>query len=131
MSGFVDASILVSILGDEPDALEQAARVRDTADPFTSPVAIWETVIALVRSGRRTPEEARRDVSELMAAGGIRVAPIGAEEGQLAVQAFVDFGKGRHPANLNMGDCFAYACARANNARLLYKGDDFIHTDLA
>jgi ribonuclease VapC len=41
------------------------------------------------------------------------------------------YGKGRHPARLNMGDCFAYACAKTNDARLLYKGDDFSHTDLA
>ena len=48
-----------------------------------------------------------------------------------AVEAYADFGKGRHLAALNMGDCFAYACAKTNDATLLYKGDDFSHTDLA
>ncbi len=48
-----------------------------------------------------------------------------------AVDAYADFGKGRHLAALNMGDCFAYACAKANGAKLLYKGNDFTHTDLA
>jgi len=50
---------------------------------------------------------------------------------ELALDAYARYGKGRHRAALNMGDCFAYACAKANRAKLLYKGDDFVHTDLA
>jgi ribonuclease VapC len=53
------------------------------------------------------------------------------EIGHAALQAFARYGRGRHPAQLNMGDCFAYACARARNVQLLYKGDDFARTDLA
>ena len=49
----------------------------------------------------------------------------------MALDAFQRFGKGHHPASLNMGDCFAYACAKTNSARLLYKGNDFANTDLA
>ncbi len=59
------------------------------------------------------------------------LCPIGEPEAVRAFAAFVRFGKGRHPAALNMGDCFAYACAKANNAKLLFKGDDFSKTDIA
>ncbi len=55
---------------------------------------------------------------------------IGEREFELAAEAYAEFGKGRHQAALNMGDCFAYACARANHARLLFKGDDFSKTDI-
>ncbi|CAN5295645.1 hypothetical protein BH09PSE1_BH09PSE1_29370 [soil metagenome] len=55
---------------------------------------------------------------------------IGASEHRLALEAFDRFGKGRHPAALNMGDCFAYACAKSLAVPLLYKGDDFAQTDV-
>ncbi len=61
----------------------------------------------------------------------MRLVPIAAAESREALAAHARFGKGRgHPARLNMGDCFAYGCATANDAALLYKGDDFAHTDL-
>ena len=132
MTTFIDASVIVAVLGDELDAYEQAARVRDAADPCTSPLAVWEAVVALARRNVCTFEQARRDVEELMEVGGIRYAPITEHEGRIAIQAFETYGKGTgHPAQLNMGDCFAYACAKANHAKLLYKGNDFTHTDLA
>jgi ribonuclease VapC len=58
-----------------------------------------------------------------------RLAPIGERELALAMDAYARFGKGRHPAKLNMGDCCAYACAQANDALLLFKGSDFTKTD--
>ncbi len=60
----------------------------------------------------------------------IEILPITAEIGDLALDAFDRYGKGRHPARLNMGDCFAYACARHYRQPLLYKGDDFALTDI-
>lgn len=132
MTTFVDASVIVAILGDEIDAYDQAARIRDSVEPFTSPLAIWEAAVALARRNRCSTDKARQDVEELMEVGGVRCTPIAAREAELALQAFEAFGKGTgHPAQLNMGDCFAYACAKANGARLLYKGDDFSQTDLA
>lgn len=132
MTTYVDASVIVAILGDEIDGFEQAARLRDAVDPCTSAIAIWEASVALARRNLCTPDEARQDVEELMAVGGVRCIPIAAREVPLAVQAFEAFGKGTgHPAKLNMGDCFAYACAKANGAKLLYKGDDFVKTDIA
>jgi ribonuclease VapC len=58
------------------------------------------------------------------------MVPIGGREFDLAADAHARFGKGRHPAKLNMGDCYAYACARANHARLPFKGADFVKTDI-
>jgi len=60
----------------------------------------------------------------------IQFVPIGEREYEMAAQAYAEFGRGRHPAALNMGDCFAYACAKANRAALLFKGDDFTKTDI-
>ena len=61
----------------------------------------------------------------------LRLVAISERELAVALDAYQAYGKGRHPAGLNMGDCFAYACAKANGAKLLYKGDDFARTDLA
>jgi ribonuclease VapC len=58
------------------------------------------------------------------------MVPIGGREFDLAADAYARFGKGRHPAKLNMGDCYAYACARANHARLLFTGAEFVKTDI-
>ncbi len=66
-----------------------------------------------------------------MAAGRFTCVSIGAEELRFALEAHARYGKGRHPAALNMGDCLAYACAKANQAKLLYKGGDFAKTDMA
>jgi ribonuclease VapC len=85
----------------------------------------------LVRSYQFTVEAARLRTQEFCAAGDIRLVPIGAAEFALAVEAYARYGKGRHPASLNMGDCHAYACTKAHGATLLFKGDDFSRTDLA
>ncbi len=61
---------------------------------------------------------------------GLRFVSIGQAECDLATEAYMHFGKGRHPAALNMGDCFAYACARTQQATLLFKGNDFAKTDI-
>jgi ribonuclease VapC len=74
---------------------------------------------------------ARESVGRFLEAGGFRFVGIGERELDLALDAYARYGKGRHRAALNMGDCFAYACAKANRAKLLYKGEDFLATDLA
>lgn len=61
---------------------------------------------------------------------GISIEPLTLEHGELARQAFLDFGKGRHKAGLNFGDCFSYALAKASGEPLLFKGNDFIQTDV-
>lgn len=74
--------------------------------------------------------EARALVEDFVADRGISVAVIGAQEGEIALDAHRAYGKGQHPAALNMGDCFAYACAKQLDASILFKGNDSKHTDL-
>lgn len=130
MTLFADASALVAILTGETDAAELADRLSEDDMRITSAVAVWETVLAVARSEKTTLERAEADVAALLRSAAIGQVQIGPEEARLALDAHARFGKGRHPARLNMGDCFAYACARTNGAKLLYKGDDFALTDI-
>jgi ribonuclease VapC len=127
---FVDASTLCAALLGEPEAASIAVKITSAEDPITSPIAVWETVVALVKRKGVTVEQAQRDVASYLSAGGVVTVDIGMPERDEALRAFDRFGKGRHPAALNLGDCFAYACARTNRAALLYKGDDFTRTDI-
>ena len=100
--------------------------------PIWSAMSCWETVSALRSSGKLAVGVARTRVEEFARELELGFVSIGDVELSLALDAYQTFGKGSgHRAQLNMGDCFAYACAKTNNARLLYKGDDFRHTDLA
>lgn len=128
---FVDASVLVAILAGEPDGLALAGRIRGAGSAVTSPVAVFETVLGVARISNGDVVAARRLVDAFVRRAGIRVMDIGDAEGARALDAFDRFGKGRHPARLNMGDCFAYACARTQGVPLLFKGDDFAQTDIA
>lgn len=74
--------------------------------------------------------EAGEAFDDFLKAAGIEIAPVTAEQARLARQAYRRFGKGRHPAALNLGDCFAYALAVAEGEPLLFKGEDFARTDL-
>jgi ribonuclease VapC len=95
-----------------------------------SAVSLWETAAGLCRSYGSTAVAARAAVKNFVGAHGIDLAAIGEREYELAAEAFADFGNGKHPAALNMGDCFAYACAKSNDAALLFKGEDFTKTDI-
>ncbi len=127
---FADASALSAILLNESDALELTARLRSYSRRVTSPMAVWETVLAVHRAQRVSIEDAAAAVEALLGFARIEVQPIPAEVRTEAISAFARFGKGRHPAGLNFGDCFAYACARHGRMPLLYKGDDFPQTDI-
>ena len=131
MNLFVDASALVAILAREPEAGNFVDEIGEASASYSA-IAQWETTNALCRIDPEfTLEQARHAILDFAALYEMELVAIGAEEAKIAAEAFATYGKGRHPAKLNMGDCFAYACAKANNARLLYKGDDFSHTDLA
>ena len=129
---FVDASALTAILILETDAeaLEERLLASSTSR-LTSPLALFETVMAVGRKLRLTLPSAEAEVLDYLTTF-ISLIPITPEIGRLALDARARYGKGTgHPARLNMGDCFAYACAKAHAVPLLYKGDDFVHTDLA
>lgn len=127
---FVDASAMVAILTEEPAGPALAKRLAQAAGRATSAIAIWETVIRLMSKSTLSEEEAYAKISQFLALSAIKVAAIGRNEARLATQAFANYGKGRHPAALNMGDCFAYACAKTNEMPLLYIGNDFSQTDV-
>ncbi|SFM14397.1 type II toxin-antitoxin system VapC family toxin [Methylobacterium pseudosasicola] len=127
---FVDASALTAILTDEADARALVARLQQARRRMTSPLAVWETVVAVARRLDLSVAEARDAVRAYLDLAGIEVLAVAPEAAEIALDAYDRFGKGRHPAGLNFGDCFAYACARAHRVPLLYKGDDFPLTDI-
>lgn len=124
----VDASAILAIILDEPESqrfedLLIAARAR----PAMSPVNFLEAAVR-VDALRSDHKSGRFD--DLLAALDIELATVTPEQARLAREAYKSFGKGNHPARLNLGDCFAYALAKARREPLLFKGDDFRMTDI-
>ncbi len=128
---FVDASALTAILTDEDDARSLVGRLTLSDRRITSPLAVWEATVAVARRLDLPLGEAREAIADYLVLAGIVVVAVPPEVGDGALDAFERYGEGRHPASLNFGDCFAYACARHYRVRLLFKGSDFPHTDIA
>lgn len=129
---FVDASVIAAILLGEDDADALEDRVIDCAQRLTSAIAVFEATLAVANRKAKPLVVAQTAVMDYVIEFGLKFVDIDAEVGRLALEARARYGKGSgHPARLNLGDCFAYACAKAHNVPLLYKGDDFVHTDLA
>ena len=126
----VDASALVAILLNEPEAESFIGALEAAASLSVSPTSVFETVAAIVRVRTCSVSDARVLVSDLLLEASIETAAITPEIGEAAITAFDRFGKGRHPAQLNMGDCYTYALAKVLRQPLLFKGDDFGRTDI-
>lgn len=140
---FLDASAMVAVMAREP-GFEAIVRQLDDSksERLYSPIVRFETILALARA-MRARSGRRKTVGESVAVAGIafdrfikrvnaKEIPISPDIGQTAVAACSAYGKiVGHPAGLNLGDCFAYACAKELGVGLLYKGNDFAHTDLA
>lgn len=128
---FVDASAIIAILTREPDSDALIDRLERASRPITSAIAIFETTLGLCRKRHASVEEAQTDLTDFLKAARVELVPIGGDEASLALSAFARYGKGHgHPAQLNLGDCFAYAVARHHSTGLLFKGDDFSKTDI-
>ena len=123
----VDSSALVAVLFAEPGYLDLIDRMLAAEHVRIGAPTLVET--SLVFAGRRRAKSAV-EVEELVKELGITVVPFGEGEWRVAVDAFVRFGRGRHKASLNFGDCLAYACASVGGDSLLYVGEDFSHTDV-
>jgi ribonuclease VapC len=124
----IDTSALIAILRDEPDAKDCARAIERSANRRLSAANFVET--ALVIDGSRDPIASRR-FDDLVKEARIVIEPVTEAHARIAREAYRDFGKGSgHPAKLNFGDCFAYALAKTTGEPLLFKGDDFIHTDI-
>lgn len=123
----VETSAVVAIVLGEPDA-------ERFVDALTVPALRLISAANLVEAGivveARQGPDAARDLALLLETIAIAVEPVNAEQARLAVDAWRRFGKGRHPAGLNLGDCFAYALARHRGEPLLFKGNDFAQTDV-
>ena len=115
----LDASAIIAMLGDEAEGNRFAAALEGAATRSVSPVAVWETVVGLARVYPLSIAEARRKVAEFLATAEVEILVIGRPELDLALDAYDQFGKGRHPARLKLGDCFTYAAAVAGDAPLL------------
>jgi len=128
---FVDASAIVAILTREPEADSLANILEKARSPFTSPIAILEAALGICRKRHASVEEAEQDVDEFLKMAVVRTVSITDNDAHTALVAFSRYGKGRgHPAQLNLGDCFAYAVAKNAGTTLLFKGDDFGKTDI-
>lgn len=122
----VDASAVVAILFREP-AHEEMAKKLDQARPrVMSPVSYAEVTMALSR-GLSDPKFI---ADQYLRQAHVALCEIDSAQAEWAAHAFLLYGKGRHPARLNLGDCFSYAAAKALNARLLFVGTDFTQTDI-
>ena len=123
----IDTSALSAIFFGEPES-DVYIRLIHEADRCRMSAANFVELSMLIDS--QLGPEALRQCDMFLRRAEIVIEPVTVEHAHLARQGFLDFGKGRHPAGLNFGDCFAYALAKASDEPLLYKGQDFSKTDI-
>ncbi|HKI25614.1 MAG TPA: type II toxin-antitoxin system VapC family toxin [Candidatus Sulfotelmatobacter sp.] len=123
----VDTSAIIAFLRDEPDAtVIGEAMYRSPACRMS---AVNYVEAGVVIDSNRNPVLSRK-LDDLLSDLRVRIESVTPKQAEIARQAYRDFGKGRHRAGLNFGDCFAYALAKEMDEPLLFKGDDFLHTDV-
>ena len=123
----VDSSALIAILRGEPEEPAFRNAIRTAPNRLLSaPTRVEASMVALGRRGEPGLEQMQALIERLE----LEVVPLSDDHAKLAIEAFRRFGKGRHPAGLNYGDCFSYALAKATGEPLLFKGDDFSQTDI-
>lgn len=127
---FIDASALTAMLTDEDEARELLARMQQSTARLTSPLAVWAAAIAIARVLDLPIAAAAEAVASYLALMEIKMVNVAPETARMALEAYDRYGKSRHPARLNFGDCFAYACARRLGEPLMFKGADFPQTDI-
>jgi ribonuclease VapC len=123
----IDSSALIAVLRREPEEQEFLNAIKLASSRLLSASTRVETgIVALGLAG----EVGLEQVDALLETLRVETVPLSADHARLAIDAFRHFGKGRHPAGLNFGDCFSYALAKATGEPLLFKGDDFAQTDI-
>ncbi len=136
---FLDTSAIIAILAGEDDAGYLIAKIETARKLYYSPISAYEAVIGLAAAAKgehvSTPPSLIDEVEAVVFAflADIKAVEMAIEPGvgRAAIKAAREFGRATgHPAQLNFGDCFAYACARANRLPLLFKGNDFSQTDI-
>ncbi len=124
----VDTSAVLAILFAEPEAQRIANMIEDNPDCRFPATCFLEATITLLGRNR---DDGLRDLDLFLARSQMEIVPFTESQAQIARIAFVRYGKGRHPAKLNFGDCMAYALAKETGEELLFEGTDFGQTDIA
>ena len=123
----IDSSALLAILLDEPERTIFSTRIDTDDIRLASTATLLETsMVVLARFG----DKGAAELDTLLRVAEVEPAPFTAVQLRISIDAFRRFGRGRHPAALNFGDCFSYALAAATGEPLLFKGDDFSRTDI-
>jgi ribonuclease VapC len=123
----IDSSALLAILTGEPERQLFNDTIANTSVCLLSVATFVEASLIIEN---RYGYDGLRDLDLFIAAAGIELVPVDVDQAYIARQAFRQYGKGHHPANLNFGDCFSYALAKSTGQPLLFKGDDFAQTDV-
>ena len=124
----IDTSALVAILLSEPEAPRFAAAIESAGSRLLSAANLLEASMVIET---RKGAAGARELDLFLYRAGVEILPVDQDQAEIARIAWRWFGKGRHPAGLNYGDCFAYALAKLSQEPLLFKGVDFSQTDLA
>jgi ribonuclease VapC len=124
----IETSAVLAILEAEPEAASLAEAIERDPVRLISAASVLEASIVIVA---RYGDAGARELDLFLLKAQVEVVPVTGEHAALGRDAYIRYGKGRHPAGLNFGDCFAYALARASGEPLLYKGQDFSRTDVA
>jgi ribonuclease VapC len=123
----IDSSALIAILCDEPERSDFNRQIEADSRRLISTASVLETSIVLEN---RYGEEAYRELDFFLLKAAVDIRPFDAEQLAIARRAYRQYGKGRHPASLNYGDCFSYALSKQTGEPLLFKGNDFSQTDI-
>jgi ribonuclease VapC len=124
----IDTSALIAIFRLEPEADSFLKAIVNAERRVMSALSLLET--SMVMSGGASDDAAFEPLDAFLVEAGVEIVPFDASQARLARDAFLRFGKGRHKAGLNLGDCASYAVAKSKQAPLLFKGNDFRHTDV-
>ena len=123
----IDTSALLAILFNEPDAERYEVAIEQDPSRLISAATVLETGIVVEA---RYGEAGGREFDLLLHKAQLKIVTVTPEQVEIGRAAFRTFGKGRHPAGLNYGDCFSYALSKTSGEPLLFKGDDFLRTDV-
>jgi ribonuclease VapC len=123
----IDSSAIVAVLLDEESATRIARTIEAASQRLLSAASLLEASIVIES---RKGEAGGRELDLLIYRAGIEIVGVDEHQAEIARAAWRRFGRGRHPAALNYGDCFAYALAKSRDLPLLFQGDDFARTDI-
>jgi len=123
----IDTSAIAAILFDEPDAAALEGKIAEDPVRLISAATLFEAAIVIEA---RLGDPGSREFDLWLHRAEVEIVPVDAEQADMARRAWRRFGRGRHPAGLNYGDCFSYALATTHDEPLLFKGDDFTKTDV-